>query len=442
MLCKKTLWDTLHVSWFNPVVTHRSIGLCHKRGFVMWLAACLIGFLGSAIGLPSVVAQTTSALNAARQRMVDEFIVGSGITDERVVKAMLSTPRHEFVPRAYQQQAYYDMALPIGAGQTISSPYIVAFMTQALDPQPTDRVLEIGTGSGYQAAVLSPLVKEVYTIEIVPELGQRAERTLKRLKYNNVFVKIGDGFLGWPEHAPFDKIIVTCSPENVPQPLVEQLRDGGMMVIPVGERYQQTLYLYRKEGDKLIATALQPTLFVPMTGKAEEERQLRPDPGRPRLVNGDFEMPPTTGDHIPGWYYQRLAKLVQGDAPQGMYYVRFENLDPGRPASLLQGLAVDGRLVKQLHVSAWVRLDEVRDIHPQEYATIAITFYDENRRDLGVQTLGPLRGSTPWRQVQGTFRVPPQAREALARVGLFGATGRMDVDALELRAEQVPSVVP
>ncbi len=142
------------------------------------------------------------------------------------------------------------MALPIGDSQTISSPFIVALMTAALDPQPTDKVLEIGTGSGYQAAVLSPLVEHVYSIEIVEELGQTAKRTLSRLDYKNVSTRIGDGFLGWPNAAPFDKIIVTCSPESVPRPLIEQLREGGQMIIPVGERYQQTLYrMTKKDGE-------------------------------------------------------------------------------------------------------------------------------------------------------------------------------------------------
>ena len=148
------------------------------------------------------------------------------------------------------------MALPIGEGQTISPPFIVAYMTEALDPQPSDNVLEIGTGSGYQAAVLAKLVRDVYTIEIVDPLGHKAAKTLERLHYDNVHVKVGDGYQGWPEHAPFDKIIVTCSPEKAPPALVEQLKEGGRMVIPVGERYQQTLYLMKKIDGKMVSEKL------------------------------------------------------------------------------------------------------------------------------------------------------------------------------------------
>ena len=156
--------------------------------------------------------------------MVNTAVIGSGVKHERVIQSMLKTPRHEFVPTNIRNQAYFDMALPIGGQQTISAPFIVAYMTEALDPKATDKVLEIGTGSGYQAAVLSPLVRSVYSIEIVEELGYKA--TLNKLKYDNVKTKVGDGFKGWPEYAPFDKIIVTCSPERVPIPLVQQLREG------------------------------------------------------------------------------------------------------------------------------------------------------------------------------------------------------------------------
>ena len=199
---------------------------------------------------------------ALRNRMVDEEIVAAGVKDSRVIKSMRETPRHEFVGSDSRANAYYDMALPIGEKQTISPPFIVAYMTEQLLPQPTEKVLEIGTGSGYQAAVLSPLVKDVYTIEIVKPLGERAARTLERLKYANVHARVGDGYQGWPENAPFDKIIVTCSPEQVPPKLVDQLREGGRMIVPVGERYQQTLYLFTKQDGKLKKVSLPPTTIA------------------------------------------------------------------------------------------------------------------------------------------------------------------------------------
>ncbi len=267
---------------------------------------------------PAALAQSRTLTDSARNKMVDEEIVAAGVKDPRVIEAMRKTPRHEFVPLGQRKNAYFDMALPIGEGQTISPPFVVAFMTEAIDPQPSDRVLEIGTGSGYQAAVLAKLVREVYTIEIVGPLGRNAAKVLKKLRYDNVHVKVGDGYQGWPEHAPFDKIIVTCSPEKVPPALVEQLREGGRMVIPVGERYQQTLYLLKKTNGKLVAEALQPTLFVPMTGKAEASRQVRPDPARPTIENGGFERVAGDPPAPSGWHYQRQLKIVtERDAPRG-----------------------------------------------------------------------------------------------------------------------------
>ena len=201
----------------------------------------------------------------ARQHMVEIQIKGRRITDARVTEVMSSVPRHEFVPEDYRGHAYEDHPLPIGYGQTISQPYIVAFMTEQLRPRPTDRVLEIGTGSGYQAAVLSKLVAEVYTIEIVKPLAQRAEMDLRRLNYSNVKVKAGDGYKGWPEHAPFDAIIVTAAPDHVPQPLIDQLKEGGRMIIPVGGREMQQLYLLEKHAGKLTQHAVLPVNFVPLT---------------------------------------------------------------------------------------------------------------------------------------------------------------------------------
>ena len=202
--------------------------------------------------------------------MIREQLVGAGrnITNARVLAVMEKVPRHEFVPEQQRNRAYEDRALPIGYDQTISQPYIVAFMTEQLDPQPTDRVLEIGTGSGYQAAVFAQLVAEVYTIEIIEPLAQRAEADLKRLGYTNIRVRAGDGCQGWPEAAPFDAIIVTCAPEQVPPPLVEQLRDGGRMIIPVGPIGDQELVLLCKRGEQLEQRAVLSVRFVPMTGGA------------------------------------------------------------------------------------------------------------------------------------------------------------------------------
>ena len=200
--------------------------------------------------------------------MVRDQLSCRGIANARVLAVMDRVPRHEFVPEKIRSQSYEDGPLPIGYGQTISQPYIVGFMTELLDLKPTDRVLEIGTGSGYQAAVLAELVAEVYTIEIIAPLAQRAEADLKRLGCKNVKVRAGDGCQGWPEPAPFDAIIVTCAPENVPQPLVEQLKDGGRMIIPVGAIGNQELVLLRKQGKQLEQRAVLPVRFVPMTGGA------------------------------------------------------------------------------------------------------------------------------------------------------------------------------
>src|SRR5438067_3509796 len=204
-------------------------------------------------------------LAAQRQQMIQQHLVARGIKDERILAAMAKVPREEFVPADSRAASYEDGPLPIGYYQTISQPYIVAFMTEKLQPKPDHRVLEVGTGSGYQAAVLAELVADVYTIEIVEPLAKNAEATLQRLGYKNVHVKVGDGYSGWPDHAPFDAIIVTCAPNHVPQQLTDQLKDGGRMVIPVGERFAQQLYLLEKQNGRLRESAVLPVRFVPMT---------------------------------------------------------------------------------------------------------------------------------------------------------------------------------
>jgi protein-L-isoaspartate(D-aspartate) O-methyltransferase len=205
-----------------------------------------------------------------RERMVSEQLEGRDIVDARVLEAMRKVPRHEFVPDAYDRSAYSDGALPLKLGQTISQPYIVAYMTQALELEGTERVLEIGTGSGYQAAVLAEIVDEVYTIEILPQLQESATALLERLGYRNIRFRTGDGYLGWPEHAPFDRIIVTAAPEKVPQPLLDQLKVGGRLVVPVGV-FTQDLVVFEKTESGIKRRSLIPVRFVPMTGKSQKQ---------------------------------------------------------------------------------------------------------------------------------------------------------------------------
>ena len=254
------------------VLVGRRHRLATKRAWpsARWLAAAPLGAL-LAFAVMAFANGGEIDYEQARRRMVVEQLGSSarGIRHPEVLRAMASVPRHEFVPVALRRYAYDDRPLPIGHGQTISQPYIVAFMTEMLQPHAADRVLEIGTGSGYQAAILSVLVRDVYSIEIVEPLARRAASDLSRLGYGNVRVRHGDGYRGWPEAAPFDAIIVTCAPDHVPQALVDQLRDGGRMVIPVGEADSQNLFLLRKRGRQLQRDAVLPVRFVPMTGAAD-----------------------------------------------------------------------------------------------------------------------------------------------------------------------------
>jgi protein-L-isoaspartate(D-aspartate) O-methyltransferase len=221
---------------------------------------------------------------AARDKMVQQHLVERGIKDKRVLDAFRTVPRHRFLkflsPEA-QSRAYDDESIDIGEGQTITPPFDVAFMTEVLEPKETDKVYEVGTGSGYQSAILSRLVKDVYSIEIHPPLGKRAAEVHKELGYKNIHTRIGDGYAGWPEAAPFDAIIVTCAPTKVPAPLVEQLKEGGRMVIPLGSQFDQRVHLMIKKDGKLVDKVLKPTLFVPMTGKAQKEAKEAAEGAKP-----------------------------------------------------------------------------------------------------------------------------------------------------------------
>jgi protein-L-isoaspartate(D-aspartate) O-methyltransferase len=208
----------------------------------------------------------------SREEMVRNQLAAGGIRNAEVLQAMAEVPRHEFVPASLRPYAYADGPLPIGHGQTISQPFIVAYMTQAMELSKEDTVLEIGTGSGYQAAILGKLTKEVYTIEIVPPLAESARAVLSKLGFENVHVRLGDGYLGWPEKAPFDAIIVTCAPDHVPEPLISQLKEGGRLVIPVGAAGGiQQLVLLRKRNGQISKEKMLDVRFVPMTGKMTDE---------------------------------------------------------------------------------------------------------------------------------------------------------------------------
>lgn len=246
------------------------------RGLLSSSAACaraaglavLAGFTICYVAPVASLAQS-DPMTMRRLEMVDSQIRARGVSDSRVLHAMSEVPRHEFVPAAVRAQAYEDYPLPIGSAQTISQPYIVALMTSLLALGGTEKVLEIGTGSGYQAAVLAKVAAEVYTIEILEPLAASARRTISALGYDNVHFRTGDGYAGWPEAAPFDAIVVTAAPEKVPQPLLDQLRVGGRLVIPVGS-YFQNLMVYTKTANGLEKKSVIPVRFVPMTGKAQK----------------------------------------------------------------------------------------------------------------------------------------------------------------------------
>jgi protein-L-isoaspartate(D-aspartate) O-methyltransferase len=247
-----------------------------RRG-TNWIPASLvlglILLIGRATGAAEPAATPAPDPKApARRRMVERHLVERGIKNPRVLDAFRTVPRHLFLPPSSQRMAYDDESIPIPDGQTITPPYDVALMTEALDPKPTDKVYEVGTGSGYQASILSRLVKDVYSVEIHRSLGEHAAEVIKSLGYDNIHTRIGDGYAGWPEAAPFDAVIVTCAPEKIPPPLVEQLKEGGRMVIPIGGRYNQMVYLKVKRDGKMVdVRELKPTLFVPMTGRAQRE---------------------------------------------------------------------------------------------------------------------------------------------------------------------------
>lgn len=398
-----------------------------QRLIIRRVTVALAGMV-CALTCPAHGQLTEVQATAARHRLVDTAIEGEGISNKAVLRAMRTVPRHEFVLSSLRSRSYRDEALAIGAGQTISPPFVVAYMTETLNPQPSDKVLEIGTGSGYQAAVLAEIVDEVYSIEIVKNLARSAKRRLKRLGYENIHVRAGDGYAGWPGQAPFDRIIVTCSPESVPESLISQLKEGGTMIVPIGERYQQTFYLFQKKDGRLEQEQLISTLFVPMTGESEARRRVLPDADRPELKNGGFEADENTDDNADGWHYQRRSTLISDSPVQGANFIRFTATDEGEVAQALQGMALNGRRLGIVDVSVWAQGTRIDSGLHRESAGITLHFYNRRRQELVVRPVVHWSGTFSWQQTRRQVAIPIQAREMIIRIGLNGAVGTLDLD--------------
>ncbi len=260
----------IKAEYWNPMGQNKRMKRASPFIEVLWLIILCMPSCGKD---SPMVQEKADRFLKMRNLMVEQQIISRGVQDSSVLDAMRKVERHRFVPETIRHLAYDDEPLPIGHEQTISQPYIVAYMTEALQLKGDERVLEIGTGSGYQAAVLAEIVKEVYTIEIVEPLYESASVLLRTLGYRTVYCKWGDGYLGWPEKAPFDAIMITAAPPAIPEPLLRQLKEGGRMILPVGTWYQELILLTKTKKGKLEKKRLIPVRFVPMTGQVQGEKE-------------------------------------------------------------------------------------------------------------------------------------------------------------------------
>ena len=365
-------------------------------------------------------------------KMVDEEVVAAGVTNERVLRAMRDTPRHEFVPPNQRRLAYYDMALPIGDEQTISPPFVVAYMTEEIDPQPTDRVLEIGTGSGYQAAVLSPLVKDVYTIEIVEPLGKRAardaqaarlqerprqsRRRLPRLARSRAVRQDHRHLLAGKSAAAARR----STPRRRPD---DRSRRRALSAEPVSlPQARRRTRIRSAQGDALRAHDRR--------GRSAARSEARSAPIRKSPTAASKKRSKSTTQKNPepsGWHYQRQLTLEDdaATAPDGRHFVTFKNKEPGLAAHALQGFAIDGRKISKLKLDFSVRGQNIRPgSKPNEWPMIVFTFYDDRRAVIDEARVGPFDGTFDWRSRSDTISVPLKARECIFRIGLLGRRRR------------------
>lgn len=374
-------------------------------------------------------------LAEARRLMVAEEIEAQGIENERLLAAMREVPREQFLPLNKRHLAYLNVAVTYGEGQVVLPPLVTAHSIEQLDPQKTDKVLVVGTGSGYSSAVLSRLAREVYSVEINPEIAKEAEETLRHLKYTNVKIRSGDGFEGWKEHAPYQRIIVECSPESVPRPLVDQLVEGGTLLIPVGDEFDQTMHRCKKENGQLVTLSLWPTLLLPMKGKAEELRSQSEMPREPSLLNGGFEeLVEGTTDLPNNWFYVRQGRVVDDPlCPEGKRALQLVNTTPGAAAVALQAFPVDGKKIAELSLSFRIRGIDVRPGQNRgQLPRVEIRFFDEKRRFVGGDWTGGWNMTFDWVKKERLFAVPRQAKFAVIRISLGGGTGEIRFDNLKL----------
>ncbi len=384
---------------------------------------------------PAAAQSGLRELLEARRRMVNEEISAQGIENERLLTAMREVPREQFLPLSKRNLAYLNVAVTYGDGHIILPPLVTAHLIEQVDPQKNDKVLVIGSGSGYSTALLSRMCREVDAVEIDPVVAKSAEETLARLKYTNVRMRIGDGFEGWKEHAPYQRIIVECSPENVPQPLVDQLAEGGMLLVPVGDEFDQTMHLCKKENGKLSTLSLWPTLLLPMKGKAEELRSQSDKPRDPTLLNSGFEeLVPQTKDVPAAWVYVRQGRAIADrSCPEGNNSMSFTNVTPGVVATAIQAFPVDGKKISELGIACKVWGMDIRPGQTrQQLPRVEVRFFDEKRRLVGGDWMGGWNMSFTWIKKDHVFAVPRLAKFAVIRIGLGGATGEIKFDDFKL----------
>lgn len=371
----------------------------------------------------------------ARRRMVSEEIEAQGIENERLLEAMREVPREQFLPLPKRKLAYLNVVVTFGDGQVILPPLVTAHLIEQLNPQKNDKVLVIGAGSGYSTALLSRMCREVDAVEIDPAIAKTAEEVFARLKFTNIKMRVGDGFEGWKEHAPYQRIIVECSPENVPQPLVDQLAEGGVLLVPVGDEFDQTMHLCQKENGKLTTLSLWPTLLLPMKGKAEELRSQSATPRDPALLNGGFEeLVPSTKDVPASWAYVRQGRAIaDSSCPEGSNSLSFINVTPGVAATALQAFPVDGKKISELAIACKIWGKEVRPgQNRQQLPRVEVRFFDEKRRLVGGDWMGGWNMTFDWVKKDHVFAVPRQAKFAVIRIGLGGAVGEIRFDDFKL----------